>query len=229
MSVETHSEDAPSQPPVARGRAAVVAVLAWLVAAAPHFFLDTPLGFYAQQNLDAWLGLTVWAPTFLGAIALFMGADAGARTPRPLVHSLDVRLAAAVAAPVVGAAALAAVEFDGYQHVGPWSKIGLAMAVYAGVFAVGCLYWQGIVQRRVLAGVPAVVRAVVVAAAGAALWLPFVIGHSWSSIAPTLAEYAIVYGLVAVLFEFGLSVLACMAVALVLGIGWAWAHQMVFY
>lgn len=204
-------------------------MMAWVVAAAPHFFLETPPGFYGQQNTNAWLGLTVWAPTFLAAMALFMGADATARSPHPLVANVDLRLGAAVVAPIVGGVALCALEFDGFQHVGDWSKLGLAMAVYAGVFAVGCFYWQGLVQRRVLAGWPWVARVALVGAAGVALWLPFLISHTWSSLSTTLAEYAVVFGLLAVVFEVGVSVFGCMAIAIVLGVAWGWAHQMVFF
>lgn len=222
------STDSTASPPSTR-MATWLALGALCAAAAPHFFLDPPLAFYDAGNTNAWLGLTVWSPTFLSAIALFAGVDAGATVERPLVAQADVRLAAAVATPIAVLAALAALRFDGYQHVGSWSTLGLAMIVYGGVFAVGCFFWQGLLQRRVLAGLPGALRPLVVAALGAALWLPFLAGHPWAEISSTLVEYTIVYVAVAILFELGLSVFGCMAVALLMGVAWAWAHQMTFF
>jgi hypothetical protein len=201
---------------------------ALVVAALPHLFLQTPLGFYLEANVNGWLGLTIWAPTFLAAIALFVGAEANAGT-QPLIANIDMRAAAAVAIPIAAIAVLAWLNFEGYQHVGDWSDLGLAMLVYAGIFSVGTFFWQGLLQHVVLRNSPQLVRAFVVAAAGAALWLPFLANHPFSKVGEPMLEYAVVYLGLALLFELGLTVMACAGVGLLLGVGYAWAHQMVFF
>jgi drug/metabolite transporter superfamily protein YnfA len=229
MAVETKtSADKPTLGS-SRTTAVWVALGAIAAAAAPHFFLQTPLGFYGESNVNGWLGLTIWGPTFLAAVALFVGADAGTDTNKPLVDNVDVRMAAAASVPIVVVVALCAINFDGYQHIGDWSKLGLAMAVYGGIFAVGTFFWQAFVQRVVLRGWSSFVRPLVVTALGAALWLPFLVGHPWSKVGEPLAEYAIVYFGLALLYELGLSVWVCMGAGLLMGMGYAFAHQMTFF
>lgn len=212
------------------GKTAVfLAVGAIIAAALPHFFLETPLGFYTAGNLNGWLGLTVWGPAFLAAIALFIGVDANWRQEPALVESVDARLAALVSAPIAVVAALAAINFDGYQHIGDWGTLGLAMIVYAAIFGIGTFFWQGLVQHKVLGEWPAVVRPLVVAALGAAIWLPFLAGHGWSEVGEPFWEYAIVYLGVALVFEFGWSVFVCAGVGALMGVAYGWAHQMTFF
>lgn len=229
MAVETNADADNSEMIVSRSTAIGIALGAMIAAALPHFFLQTPLGFYGEGNVNGWLGLTVWGPTFLAAVALFIGADATARVEAPLVDNADLRMAAATSVPVLVLAALCVLNFDGYQHIGDWSVLGLAMLVYGGIFAVSTFFWQALVQRVVLDGWPSLVRPVIMTAFGAALWLPFLAGHPWADVSESLLEYAIIYFGVALLYEMGLSVFACAGAALVMGVGYAFAHQMTFF
>ena len=209
--------------------AALLALGAIVAAALPHFFLQMPLGFYVEGNLNGWLGLSIWGPAFLSSVALFVGVDAAARREQPWIDSIDMRMAAAVTIPIAVVAALAVINFDGYQHIGDWGILGLAMLVYAGIFGIGTFFWQGLLQHVVLRDWPALLRPFVAAALGAAIWLPFLAGHPWSEVGEPLAEYGIVYLGLAVLFELGWSVFACAGVGALIGVGYAWAHQMTFF
>jgi hypothetical protein len=229
MAVQDDNSTSENRLNVTPRRAGWLAIGALVAAAAPHFFLNTPLGFHGEANFNGWLGLTIWAPTFLAAIALFVGADANAAVKEPLIGNLDARMAAGLTIPIAAVIALAYINFDGYQHIGDWADLGLAMLVYAGIFSVGTFFWQGMLQDVVIDGVPRLVRPVMAAAAGAALWLPFLAGHPWASVGEPMLEHAIIYAGLALLFELGLSVLSCAGVGLLLGVGYAWAHQMVFF
>ncbi|MFP4597049.1 MAG: hypothetical protein ACLFVJ_02280 [Persicimonas sp.] len=224
----TDNSDETSTLVLSRSKAIGVAIAALVAAGAPHFFLDTPLAFFAQDNVSGWFGLSIWAPTFLAAVALFAGADLTARSDQPLTHSVDLRMAAGLSLPIVVAVALGAINFDGYQRIS-WGTLSIAAAVYAGVFAVGTSYWQAVVQRELLAGWPPLSRPLVVAAGAALLWLPFAANHPLEEVGELMAEHAIAYLAVGLLFELGLPVYACMASAAVMGVGFAWAHQMTFF
>lgn len=205
-----------------------LAIGALVAAAAPHFFLDPPLTFFAHENTSGWLGLSIWAPAFLAAVALFVGADAAGRSERPLTQSVDVRMAAALSLPIIVAVALGQINFEGYQNIS-WDTLSWVAVVYAGIFAVGALYWQAMVQREILAGWSPLVRPIVIAAAAALLWLPLWTNHPFEQVGELMAEHAIAHLAVAVLFELGLPVYACMASAAAIGVGFAWAHQMTFF
>ncbi len=225
---ETDLSDDTSPLVLSRSKATWLAIAAFVAAGAPHFFLDTPFAFFAEENVSGWFGLSIWAPTFLAAVALFAGADLTARSDRPLIQSVDLRMAAGLSLPIVVAVTLGAINFEGYQRIS-WGNLSMAAAVYAGVFAVGTFYWQAVVQRELLAGWPPLVRPLVVAAGAALLWLPFAANHPFEQIGELMAEHAVAYLAVGLLFEFGLPVYACMASAAVIGVGFAWAHQMTFF
>lgn len=206
--------------------------LAWAAIAAaaiPHFFLQLPVEFYEQGNTSAWLGLTVWAPAFLGAIAIFVGAAPNARTDSPVLDSADTRIAAGLCVPIAVVVGLAAINFDGYQRIGEVGALARAMATYAGVFAVGVLFWQSLFQKIALASLPALLRPLVVTAAATALWLPFLHEYDIARLGETLGEYALVHAALAILFELGLPAIGCVGAAVLIGIGWGWAHQMTFF
>jgi hypothetical protein len=199
------------------------------VAAAPHFFLETPLALYEQQNASAWVGLTIWSPALLAAAALFAGVAPGARVDRPLLASVDLRMAAALSVPIAVLVVLGFANFDGYQHVISWSRLASAMAVYAGVFAVGTFFWQGLLQHRVLGACPRAGRITGVVIAGAAVWLPFLVHQPWEDVGGLLLEHALVYLALGVLFEVGLPVYALTGSAALIGVAYAWVHQMTFF
>lgn len=211
-----------------------IALVAMAVAAAPHFFLEMPIEFYQADNMRGWLGLSIWSPVFLGAVALFFGIDIGARTDAPWTSNLDLRAAVGVALPVVVLVLLGYRYFGAFQTVGDWDELGLAMVLYAGTFAIGALFWQGLVQHGLAQALgegfgARVGRIGLIAVAGVGLWLPFLVDHSLSSVRETIDGYFLIYLALAVLFELGLSVFVCMSAAAVMGVAWAWVHQMTFF
>lgn len=211
-----------------------ICVGAVFIAALPHFFLDMPISFYQENNLRGWLGLSIWSPAFLASAGLFFGADGSIASKSPLIRQADARLVLSLSAPILVAIYLGAVYFDGYQRVGAWSELGLAMLLYAGIFAIGTLFWQGIFQAHLLGGVKPggwqrVLVALFVALVGCSLWLPFLVNYEWADVASTLSGLIGVYLGLALVFEFGLSVFGCAALGGLMGVAWAWAHQATFY
>lgn len=211
-----------------------VIVGAMLAAALPHFFLNMPVEFYKQGVMRGWLGLSIWGPSFLAAVALFLGVDTSAQRTNPLLRAPQWRAAAQAVTPILVTLLLCVRYFDGYQRVGRWSELGLAMVLYAGTFALGSLFWQGLVQKGAWQmgqrGVAARLGvALLVAAAAGALWLPFLTQYSFTQVRESLDGLLIVYLGLSLLFEAGVSVYGCMLAAALMGAGWAWAHQMIFY
>ena len=218
-----------SAEPIAPAKARWTAAIALGVAALPHFFLKRPVALYLDGDTTAWLGLAIWVPTFLAAVAIFAGVTLGERAVEAATDSMDVRAAAGSSVPIVVLVALAYLNFDGYQHVGSWSEVALAGGVYAAVFGLGAIFWQGLLQDRALSPLGRPVRLGLVVAAGVAVFAPFALSHDWSTVAHLLVQYAVVYGALAALFEIGLSTLACMGVGALMGLVWAWTHQMTFF
>lgn len=217
-----------------RSQILAIALVALVVAAAPHFFLDMPLEFYGVGNMRGWLGLSIWSPAFLGAVALFFGVDMNARVAQPWVSSFDLRAAAGIAVPVIVLVMLSYRYLSGFHIVGDWEELGLAMLLYAGTFAIGALFWQGLVQHEILAPLGRnflgrVLRIGVLGLVACALWLPFLSNHSFGTLRDTLDGFLIIYLALALLFEVGLSVFACVGVAALMGVAWAWVHQMTFF
>ena len=222
-------DDETDQSPVT-GWAAIAVTLGGVVAAAlPHFFLEQPIALYKDGQTGPWVGLTTWVPTFLAAVGIFCGADFKSRLDEPLVDSDDGSAAAVVLAPVVATVAFALLNFDGRQHVGAWSELGLAMAVYGATYGLAPLFWQGFVQHHALEKVPWWGRVVIVAVLGAAIWLPYLTTGGWSGIQGLVIEHLILFASLAVVYEFGASVASTMLAGLFIGVGWAFAHQMTFF
>lgn len=217
-----------------RSHLLAIMLVALGVAAAPHFFLDMPLEFYGAGNMRGWLGLSIWSPAFLGAVALFFGVDMGARVPQPWIANFDLRAAAGIAVPVLVLVMLSYRYLGGFHIVGDWEELGLAMLLYAGTFAIGALFWQGMLQHETLAPLGRylagrLLRIAVIGLVACALWLPFLSKHSFGTVRDTLDGFLIIYLALALLFEVGLSVFACVGVAALMGVAWAWVHQMTFF
>lgn len=224
-------ENAPSS---ASKHLRTAALLALVAAAAPHFFLDMPLVAYEAGNLRGWLGLSIWSPAFLGAVALFFGVDWEARVPRPWLPNVEVRAGAAIAMSVLVLVLLTIRYLPGFHTVGDWRELGLAMLLYAGTFAVGVLFWQGLVQQELLArmgrsAAGRLLRVALIAAVACALWVPFLSNHSLDMLRQTLDGYLVIYLALALLFELGVSVFGCLGIAVLMGVSWAWVHQMTFF
>lgn len=222
------SED--SNPPIVSGwKAILVCLLAVGAAALPHFFLDLPIDLYRDGQIGPWIGLTTWIPTFLAAVGIFCGADFRSSFADPLVEESDGRAAAVVLAPIVATVVFALMNFDGNQHIGAWSELGMAMAVYGATYGLAPLFWQGFMQRIALEEVPWWGRTLIVSVLGAALWLPYMTSVGWSGIEGLVIEHLVIFAALAIVFESGATVAATMLTGLFIGLGWAFAHQMTFF
>ncbi|MGM0558768.1 MAG: hypothetical protein ACQEVA_20445, partial [Myxococcota bacterium] len=225
---DKESKEATVDEIVSTGAALLICIGAIAAAAAPHFFLERPIEMYLNGQTGPWIGLVTWMPTFLAAVAIFCGVDFSNRADDPLVDSPDYGLAAAVLVPVLAAVGFAWLNFDGYEHVGSWAELGKAMAVYGVAYGVAPLFWQGFFQAYALEKVPAILRVFVVTLAGVAVWAPFGVVEGWGEVSGLLWEHVIIFAALALIFEFGVTVSVAMVSGVLIGVGWAFAHQMTF-
>jgi hypothetical protein len=214
---------------VTPGAAVFICIGAIAAAAAPHFFLARPVELYQNGQIGPWIGLVTWMPTFLAAVAIFCGVDFESSAKDPLVDSTDVGLAGAVLLPVVASVGFAWLNFDGYEHVGSWAELGKAMAIYGVAYGLAPLFWQGFVQAYALKEVPAVARILILTLAGVAVWLPYGFVEGWGSVSGLLWEHVIIFAALAIVFELGVTVTVTMISGFLIGLGWAFAHQMTFF
>jgi hypothetical protein len=212
------------------GKLALLTAVAIAIAAAAHFFLNYPTDFIAEGQRRAWLGLTIWAPALLAAFALFMEVSLTERN-RPPINPIHAA-AAAVLVTLAAASALIGlhIETDYWRPV-TWAKsVATAAALYVTVFALGTLFWQGIVQKRLLATLPAPTRPLLTAALGLLLWLPFAPRTGWDTALTTyLLDYTILYLALAILFELGLQLRWVIAASTLIALAYTWGHQGIFY
>lgn len=214
---------------VSTGAAVAICVGAIAAAGAPHFFLDRPVDLYHAGQTGPWIGLVTWMPTFLAAVAIFCGVDFDTQIDDPLTDSADISLAGAVVIPVVASVGFAWLNFDGYEHIGSWVELAKAMAVYGFAYGLAPLFWQGFFQGYALKAVPAALRVLLVVAAGVAVWAPFGVVLGWDAVSGLLWEHVIIFAALAIIFELGVNVTVVMVSGLLIGVGWAFAHQMTFF
>jgi hypothetical protein len=226
---ENESKEATVDQIVSTGAAIAICIGAIAAAASPHFFLERPVEMYLNGQTGPWIGLVTWMPTFLAAVAIFCGVEFSNRAEAPLVDNQDYGLAAAVLLPVLASVGFAWLNFDGYEHIGSWAELGKAMAVYGVAYGVAPLFWQGFFQAYALKSVPAAARILVVVAAGVAVWLPFGLIEGWGAVSGLLWEHVLIFAALAIIFEFGVPVSVAMVSGLLIGVGWAFAHQMTFF
>lgn len=214
------------------------AVAAVIGAAAPHLFLSHPHELYRLGEQQAWIGMTVWAPAFLAAVALFFETGLRGHVVRPAVDAA-ARTAAAVLVPMVVTAVLVSLRHTPDWIPATWLRsLVPAMALYGFVHAVEALFWQGFVQSRVLGAEAAapgaeagatLVRVLTVTVGTALVWLPFAQSTGLEAALGGYVLDAALIGLAtAALFELGIETRWCMLARGAMGAGLAWAYMNVF-
>ncbi len=210
----------------------IVAFSAIFLAALPHLFLQFPHALLQAGQERAWIGLSVWAPLALAATALLTDTSLQGRFNRPNISSA-VRTAAAVLMPLAVIAVLVQLHFNPPFLGRPfgWEKsVIMAMGMYATVQALESIFWQGLIQHRVLHNSSPVIRIVLVTVLGLALWLPFTVSTGFAVGASTyLLDFGLISLVGAVLFELGLKTSSVMLARVMMGLGYGWAYHNVFF
>lgn len=210
----------------------MVACAAFLIAAVPHSFLQFPHLLLNTGQTRAWIGLSAWAPLMLAATALLTDTSLRGRFERPEI-SPALRTAAAVLLPLGVITILVQLHFKPPflgRPLGWETSVLFAMALYGATQALETLFWQGLIQNRLLNQTEPFVRILAVTALNVALWLPFVISTGFADAANT---YLLDFGLIAlagvILFELGIQTRYVMLARALMGVGYAWAYHTLFF
>lgn len=210
----------------------MVACVAFLIAAVPHSFLQFPHLLLAAGQNRAWIGLSIWAPLMLAAAALMTDTSLQGHFERARISS-TLRTAAAVLLPLGVITILVQLHFQ-LPFLGRpvhWqSSVLFAMGLYGTTQALETIFWQGLVQHRLLQDATPASRVFLVTILNIALWLPFAISTGFADAAST---YLLDFGLIglscALLFELGLQTRYVMLGRALMGIGYAWAYHNLFF
>ena len=204
---------------------AIAASVGILVAALPHAFFPPPLHLHMIGHVDGFYGIAVWAPAILAGVAFFFGVEFGAHRPPDEVRATPERRAAILAvACVVYVVALA--EAFGLYDLAPAqtpADLPLVMAMYAGLWAIESLFWQGVLQHHVLARRSSGARVLAVTVLPVLVLAPFAI--SGEAVGAMLFAVALARYIAALAFELGSRVLSCMLLSAALGALFIWFQQ----
>lgn len=209
---------------------AMITVAAIVVAAAPHAFFRPPLQLHASGEFDGFYGIAAWAPAILAGVAFFFGVEFGARRRDAKPMSGAARGTLVTVLLVMLAVVLAQVfepkwvEMSGLR---PWDELRVALPMYAGLFALQSLFWQGYVQHRTLSGLGRGPRLVAATLLPALVLMPFMLNAPTPSVLTLIGVTTLGHAATAALFEAGFAVRACMAVAAVYGAMFIWFQQAV--
>ena len=213
-----------------RELAGMIGVAAIVVAAAPHAFFRPPLQLHASGEFDGFFGIAAWAPAILAGVAFFFGVEFSSRREDAPPLSGAARGTIVMVSLVVLAVVLAQVfeqKWVDMAGLRPWGELRVALPMYAGLFALQSLFWQGYVQHRALSGLGRGVRLIATALAPALVLLPFLLNAEAQAVLTLIAVTTLGHAAVAALFEAGFAVRACMAVAAVYGAMFIWFQQAV--
>lgn len=207
----------------------ILAGIAIVAAAVPHYFFPTPLELVMLSNEKGWLGITVWAPAILGGMGFFLGAEFSAKFERRPKYFLYSGLAAAFAPLVLGMVIFGLYPYLSTDMAGrhPWNDLKVAIPLTAAVFALQAPFWQGIVQSQIMADWKPVARVATIVVLAVMIWLPFLHLNGLTDTHFLFIQAAEAL-LAALVFELGATVgLTALARGL-MGVSYVWFHQAVF-
>lgn len=217
------SDDAPTQ---SKTMTWVIVLVAVIAAATPHAFFAPPLQLHMSGQMQAWLGIAVWAPAILAGVAFFFGVEFREHLPRRLPET--VRTAGVMLVPILFAIYMAArfdELFSGMAGMRPWDELSTLLPVYAVIGALHALFWQGFVQHRVLPDAGPAARIAIVTLLNVAVFAPFAIQGDATVVTGLLPTVAVESILITGLFETGVSVRSCMIARALCGAAFIWFQQ----
>lgn len=206
----------------------IAALVAVLAAAAPHFFFEPSLILHMRGEMDAWIGIAVWAPAILASVAFFFGVEFGARKELtrpidPMKRAFIVLVAALVG--IVICAAATTERWSGMSDLMP-PDLHLALGLFSALGVLRALFYQGFLQHRVLTSFAPGARVAVLLAAELLVVLPFALQANPHDAVGMLLLFGAVEGLVAALaYEVGYSVRVAIALRALYGFAFVWFQQ----
>lgn len=208
----------------------VVTFVAVLAAAAPHFFFAPPLQLHMDGQLQAWLGIAIWAPAILAGVGFFFGVEFGRRGDGPYASTPPATRTAVLLLALLGYLLLAAVlhepRWTGMQALRPWGELRAALPLFAALGALRAIFWQGFVQDRVLGQHSVGARSAALLAMEVAVAAPFLLSGEPAIVAAGLLPLVAAEALAAALaFELGFTVRGVMAVRAAIGAAFVWFQQ----
>lgn len=206
-----------------------IALLAIVAAAAPHFFFPPPLRLHMQSVMQGYFGIAVWAPAILASVAFFVGTDLGTRLPSS--HDPTLRTVALVLAPIAYAVALAAVlerYWSDMETMRPWGELLTALPMFAALHGLLAIFWQGLVQRRLLIDWPRPARWLTVVALELCIWAPFLVQAPQDFLGRLLPAMGLQAAIAAGLYEAGAPTWAAVLVRAIMGLAFVWFQQVMF-
>lgn len=220
--------DESSQPTSTRGAAAIT-VAATLIAAAPHAFFPLPFELHMHGLDDGFFGISIWSTAILAGFAFFFGADFSSR--RTLDSARPETAAAVLVGAVVALAVTYGVIFENFwtdmTDRRPWGELRIALPLYAGLWALGTIFWQGFVQHVVCGALPRVVGVVAAVVGPVFVALPFFVQSDIDSVMRYLAAVCAGHLVTALTYALGFRVAAAALVGAGVGLLFVWFQQAV--
>lgn len=205
--------------------------VALFLAAAPNLFgadllfRDTYFGYLA-------FGSTLWASAFLAAFAILAEVGSKDRVVNAWSADDDARSGFCTTALMVGLVSIGMPMLRYGGHIPPPS-VFRAMILFGATFALGTIFWQGLLQGRLLAGLghstsARFLRIFIVSAVAALLQLSHLFTYESSLLALRIRDFFIIYLVVALFYEQGYAHKRCAEVAALLGAVYALANHFEF-
>ncbi len=207
-----------------------ITAIAILAAAAPHAFFAPPLQLHMEGQLQAWLGIAVWAPAILAGVAFFFGVEFGSRNDAR-AESVDpaTRSGAVIGAMIAFLVLAAALHVDRFSDMGtmrPWAELKTALPLFAGLGVLRAVFWQGFVQNVVLRDTSTGLRVTLLAVLELLVVVPFLASGNTSAVASGLLPLVAGEALLAALsHELGYSVRVTLLVRAAAGLAFIWFQQ----
>lgn len=215
---------------LSKSTAWIITAIAIIVAAAPHAFFAPPLQLHMEGQMQAWLGIAVWAPAILAGVAFFFGVEFGARDEeRTSAIDPNLRATALIGATIaylVFAAGLHADRWTGMAGMRPWDELSTLLPLFALLGALRGLFFQGFVQDRVMSDSPSGGRVAMVIVLELMIVAPFLVSADAATIAAGLMPLVAAEALLgAISFEVGYPVRIAMLVRAIAGVAFIWFQQ----
>jgi hypothetical protein len=210
--------------------ALVVTAIAVIAAAAPHAFFAPPLQLHMEGQMQAWLGIAVWAPAILSGVAFFFGVGFGRRNDalddQLTPETRTVLLVALILAFVVATAGMYELLWVEMEAMRPWAELKTVLPLFAALGLMRGVFWQGFAQDRVMSKMPAARRVLALVVLEVAVVLPFVVQGKTDSVLFNMVPIVALEALVAaVAYEAGFRVRSVMALRAVCGLALVWFQQ----
>lgn len=208
----------------------LITAVAVIAASAPHAFFAPPLQLHMEGQMQAWLGIAVWAPAILAGVAFFFGVEFGGRNEERATSVLPPTRAAVLVLAVLGYVMAAAVlhidRWTGMATMRPWDELQVVLPLFVVLGALRALFFQGFVQQRVLAALPSASRVAVLCGLELLIALPFLASGNTSQVALGLLPLVLTDALLgAITHEIGYPVRIAMLVRAFAGGAFIWFQQ----